>query len=176
MCFFLCSPRKYFSRSSVISPGGLVPVIFCPALYRREEQRHFPFHVDTFDIRKKVDIWKTMCLCLCTIGWNKTFMEYLFFHIYKINALKTHLFCPCIKHGGTTLHVNMLAALLWEWPDPMVNVSCTPPSNDIAILLQYCNIVGQRYRFSACREYPRISNKDTASSRTSPKHFYFVQT
>ena len=27
---------------------------------------------------------------------------------------------------------------LWRWPDPIANVSCTLPSNDIAILLQYC--------------------------------------
>ena len=146
MCFFLCSPRKYFSRSSVISPGGLVPVIFCPALYRREEQRHFPFSCRHFRHQEKSGYLKNlnMCLGLYTIGWNKTFMEY-FFHIYKINALKTHLFCPCIKHGGTTLHVNVLAASLWRWPDPIANVSCTPPSNDIAILSQYCcNIAGQR--------------------------------
>ena len=60
MCFFLCSPRKYFSRSSVISPGGLVPVIFCPALYRREEQRHFPFSCRHFRHQEKSGYLKNL--------------------------------------------------------------------------------------------------------------------
>ena len=80
MCFFLCSPRKYFSRSSVISPGGAVPVIFCPALYRREEQRHFPFSCRHFRHQEKSGYLKNLNIyhvLLFVYNWTKQ-------HIYGI--------------------------------------------------------------------------------------------
>ena len=114
--FLSLFPQKIFQQKFCHKPWGRGPCNILSRFVQTGGTETFPFFMSTLSTSGKKWIFEKpqhICAFVCVQLDETTHLSNTCFSRYAVfNALKTHFFGPCIKHGGTTLHVNMLAASL----------------------------------------------------------------
>ena len=112
--FLSLFPQKIFQQKFCHKPWGRGPCNILSRFVQTGGTETFPFFMSTLSTSteksgylKNLNIYNVPFF---VHNWMKQDICGILVFPYTINDLKTHLFSLCIKHDGTTLHVNLLAA------------------------------------------------------------------